>query len=195
MERAGLGDDDAFTTLVDRYYEHVVYVIHHLMGNKYQAHDLAQEVFLRIYRARRSYRAKSKFSTWLFVIVNNVVRNARRSLARRREVLMGIPTFADDRNTDRPFDIHRAARQDGLRDHLRVEPADALLQDELCERVRAAVEDLNARQRTAILLYHFAGLSYAEVADEMETTLCAAKALLHRARHSLRDQLQSYANA
>jgi RNA polymerase sigma-70 factor (ECF subfamily) len=178
------GDREAFEQLVARYYDRVLFVVEHLLGNGSQAEDLAQEVFLRVYRARRSYRPESKFSTWLFVIANNVVRNARRTLARRREVQAS--------SCDSPRAV-LAERADN--DDREVEPAEASVRAELRETVRRAIGDLNSRQRTAVLLYHFKGLSYAEVADAMETSPCAAKALLHRARLSLRGQLQTYVNS
>ena len=184
MMRVGTGDQAAFETLVGRYYDRVRFVIEHLLGHSRLTDDLAQEVFLRVYRARESYRPESKFSTWLFVIVNNVVRNARRSLARRREVQATETARNTETLAERTVDERRFRT-----------PPDMTLRGELCETVHGAIAGLNTRQRTAILLYHFSGFSYAEIADEMETTLCAAKALLHRARMSLRDQLHNYAKA
>jgi RNA polymerase sigma-70 factor (ECF subfamily) len=179
MLRVCRGDQAAFNELVELYYDRVVFVIEHL-GRGQQAEDLAQEVFLRVYRARHSYRPESKFSTWLFVIANNVVRNARRSLARRREVQASA------------CDVQRGPHYEpvceGQRDS---QPVEESMRTELRQTVRDAVGDLNARQRTAILLYHFKGMSYAEVADSMNTTLAATKALLHRARLSLRGPLQN----
>lgn len=180
MLRAGQDDRAAFDSLVSRYYDRVRFVIGHLLGDGRQADDLAQEVFMRVYRARHTYRPESKFSTWLFVIVNNVVRNARRTLSRRREVQVSLPA---DR-ADEPGSA--------VNDHRSAGPLEATLAGELRETVREAIEELNGRQKEAILLYHFRGFSYAEIADEMDTTLCAAKALLHRARGTLRDQLTRY---
>lgn len=184
MLRVRDGDRDAFETLVEAYYGRVVGIIEHLMGSRQQSEDLAQDVFLRVYRARENYRPESKFSTWLFVIVNNVVRNSRRSLARRREVHVGgyepyRRLFLETANDSGPT----------------AGPLDESMRGELRATVRDAIDDLNSRQQTAVLLYHFKGLSYAEVAESMDTTLCAAKALLHRARTSLRRQLNTYVNS
>ena len=78
------GDEDgAFEELVERYQARLVAVMHHLVGNAEEAEDLAQEVFLRVYRARAKYRPKSKFSTWLFTIANNLALNCLRSRQRR----------------------------------------------------------------------------------------------------------------
>jgi RNA polymerase sigma-70 factor (ECF subfamily) len=175
------GDGAAFDALVAEYYHHVLAVIQHLMGSSQQAEDLAQEVFLRVYRARSSYQPDSKFSTWLFVIVNNVVRNARRTLARRREV--SVPR--DNTAWCQPLDLRAYGET----------PDTALLRQETRQTIREAIETLNPRQRRAMMLYHYQGMSYAKIAAQMDTTLLAAKALLHRARVALRDNLESFVNA
>ena len=84
-------DDDAaaFEELVLRYQGRLLAVLEHLVGKRDLAEDLAQEVFLRVYRARKRYQPTAKFSTWLFTIANNVASNAKRSLSRRREVVAG----------------------------------------------------------------------------------------------------------
>src|SRR5437879_3324466 len=81
----GVRDDEpgAFEELVARYQSRLVGIMHHLVGNLEEAEDLAQEVFLRMYRARKKYRARSKFSTWLFTIANNLALNSLRSRQRK----------------------------------------------------------------------------------------------------------------
>ena len=174
------GDQAAFDELVAQYYHRVLAVIQHLMGSPRQSEDLAQEVFLRVFRARSTYQPNAKFSTWLFVIVNNVVRNARRSLARRCETTV-------------PFD-NPVWRQPLDGDVCHETPDVVLLRGEVQQVIKDGIQALNARQRTAMMLYHYQGLSYAEIAKRMDTTLLAAKALLHRARVALRDNLESFAN-
>lgn len=181
MLRVRQEDGDAFNALVAGYYERVLAVIQHLMGSSRQAEDLTQEVFLRVYRARSSYQPNSKFSTWLFVIVNNVVRNARRSLARRCEV--NIPQEITP--WSHPFESRSCGET----------PDVSLLRQETRHAIRKAIDGLNSRQRTAMMLYHYKGMSYAEIATQMDTSLLAAKALLHRARVALRDSLDSFVNA
>ena len=88
------GDANAFEELVSRYQNRLLGVLEHLVGKRDLAEDLAQEVFLRVYRARARYEPNAKFSTWLFTIANNLASNARRSLARRREV------HIDQRNSE-----------------------------------------------------------------------------------------------
>ena len=181
MLRVHQDDGEAFNQLVAEYYERVLAIIQHLMGNARQSEDLTQEVFLRVYRARASYQPNSKFSTWLFVIVNNVVRNARRSLARRCEVNIAY----DSTPWSHPFESRTCGET----------PDVILLRQETRQTIRTAIDGLNSRQRTAMMLYHYRGFSYAEIAQHMDTTLLAAKALLHRARVTLRDQLDAFVNS
>src|SRR5262245_18144554 len=86
MQRVRDDDASAFAELVELYQQRLVTVMHHLVGNKEEAEDLAQEVFLRVYRTRKKYRARAKFSTWLFTIANNLALNALRSRQRRPAV-------------------------------------------------------------------------------------------------------------
>src|SRR5205085_5059291 len=86
----------AFEELMLRYQNRLVTVLEHLVGRRDLAEDLAQDVFLRVYRARKRYVAGSKFSTWLFTIANNVAFNALRTLARRREVHVAAPPAPDE---------------------------------------------------------------------------------------------------
>jgi len=83
-------EPNAFEELVEKYQHRLVAVLHHLVGNAEEAEDLAQEVFLRIYRARKKYRARAKFSTWLFTIANNLALNSLRS--RRRKASVPLPS-------------------------------------------------------------------------------------------------------
>jgi len=178
-------DDDAlaFEELVQRYQNRLVSILQHLVRKREQAEDLAQEVFLRVYRARKSYQPDAKFSTWLFTIANNVAKNAKRSLARRREVnLASAPQDADVP----PALEQMALAASGLM------PARQLDKSERAEMVRLAMESLNERQRMALLLSKFENMSYVEIADTMEMSVQATKSLLCRARENLRDLLQPY---
>ena len=178
MLRVRAGDDAAFEELFGRYNGRVQAVITYLMGNRQSAEDLAQDVFLRVYRARHNYVVGAKFSTWLFTIVNNVVSNARRSLGRRREVNIA-------------FDDPDASHVENLWFDSSVEsPVQAAEHKELCNLVQNGVGQLGERQRAAVSLCDFAGMSYAAVADELRTTPDAAKSLIHRGRMSLRKMLE-----
>ena len=177
-------DDNAaaFEELVSRYQVRLLTIFRHLVGNQSLAEDLAQETFMRVFRARKRYEPGAKFSTWLFTIANNVASNAKRSLARRREV--GAPTGS---NTTSVISLEQMAKEaSGLM------PARRLDTVEMAELVRSAVETLNPRQRMAILLCRFEGMSYAEIAEAMDMTPQAVKSLLSRARGNLRAALEPY---
>ena len=88
MMRARDGDDGAFSELVTRYQDRLVSLLTNMVGNAENAEDLAQDVFLRIYKARNGYEPNAKFSTWLFAIAHNVACNSKRSKVRRKEVQM-----------------------------------------------------------------------------------------------------------
>lgn len=172
----------AFEELVARYQNRLLTVFHHLVGNSSLAEDLAQEVFLRVFRARKRYVPGAKFSTWLFTIANNVARNAKRTLARRREV--SAPTGS---HTTSMISLEQMAKEaSGLM------PARQLDGIEMVEVVRLAIQTLGPRQRMAVLLSRFEGMSYAEIAETMEMTPQAVKSLLSRARGNLRTALEPY---
>ena len=177
------GSAAAFEELVLRYQDRLITVLEHLVGNRDSAEDLAQEVFLRVYRARKRYEPGAKFSTWLFTIANNVAANARRGRARRREVTL--------RSRDsgplgpRPLDVLLQVSSGQI-------PARQLDKAEACDIVRLAVAALNERQRMAVLLSKFEGMSYVDIGETMELTPQAVKSLLSRARNALREVLEPY---
>lgn len=178
-------DDDAaaFEELVIRYQNRVIGVLTHLTRKREQAEDLAQEVFLRVFRARKRYTPDAKFSTWLFTIANNVALNAKRSLARRREVNLR----ADAHDDDGPRALDQMALEaSGLM------PTRQLDKTERAEMVRLAIEALPERQRVALLLSKFENMSYVDIAETMEMTVQATKSLLSRARENLRAILEPY---
>jgi RNA polymerase sigma-70 factor, ECF subfamily len=178
-------DDDAaaFEELVLRYQTRLVSILQHLVRGRDQAEDLAQEVFLRVFRARKRYRPDAKFSTWLFTIANNVASNANRSQARRREVHVSSSQGSGCANI--PLEQLALAASGSM-------PARRLDKVERAEIVRQAVTSLNDRQRMALLLSKFEGMSYAEIAEAMELTIQATKSLLSRARENLRVLLGPY---
>jgi len=177
-------DDDAaaFEELVARYQDRLIMILAHLVGVRHQAEDLAQDVFLRVYRARKRYEPGAKFSTWLFTIANNVASNALRSRSRRKEVHVNA---RPDESTAMPLE-QMAAESSGLM------PARQLDRVERAEIVRKAIETLNERQRMALLLSKFEGMSYAEIAETMDLSTKAIKSLLSRARVNLRSVLEPY---
>ncbi len=178
-------DDDAaaFEQLVRRYQDRLITVLEHLVGNRDQAEDLSQDVFLRVYRARKRYQAGAKFSTWLFTIANNVASNALRSRSRRREVT--LQPHDSGPLGPRPLDVMLAASSGQM-------PARQLDKAEMRDIVQMAVAALGERQRMAVLLSKFEGMCYAEIAEAMELSPQAVKSLLSRARVNLREVLEPY---
>lgn len=179
-------DDDAaaFEELVRRYQNRLVSLLAHLVGSRDQAEDLAQDVFLRVYRARHRYVPGSKFSTWLYTIAHNVASNALRGKSRRKEVnLVARPT--ESGATPNPMDA-AAVEASALM------PTRQLDKAELREVVKLAIAALNERQRMAVLLNKFEHLSYEEIAEIMQLNLPAVKSLLSRARTTLREILDPY---
>jgi RNA polymerase sigma-70 factor (ECF subfamily) len=178
-------DDNAaaFEELVLRYQSRLMAVLEQLVQKRDVAEDLAQEVFMRVFRARKTYQPGAKFSTWLFTIANNVASNALRSLARRREVNVS-PHGDRDSATDPMSQI--ALEASGLM------PTRQLDRSERAEIVQRAIQSLSDRQRLALLLSRFEGMSYAEIAETMGLTSQAVKSLLSRARCNLRVALEPY---
>ncbi len=173
----------AFEELMLRYQNRLVTVLDHLVGGRDQAEDLAQEVFLRVYRSRKRYVPGAKFSTWLFTIANNVAANARRSRSRRREVSLSVSDGSSS-GGNRLDQLAQAAS--GLM------PARQLDKAEMREVVRLAIEALNERQRMAVLLSKFENMSYADIAETMNMSQEAIKSLLSRARLNLKEVLEPY---
>jgi RNA polymerase sigma-70 factor (ECF subfamily) len=180
----GVRDDEpgAFEELVARYQSRLVGVMHHLIGNLQEAEDLAQEVFLRVYRARKKYRARCKFSTWFFTIANNLALNVLR--ARQRRPVVRLNTRDSGPLGPRPAEqlVHDSGSQ----------PSKRVQQTELAAVIRQALDGLNERQRLAVILNKFEDMNYAEIAEVMGLTTKAVKSLLCRARENLRAALQDY---
>ncbi len=183
MLRVRSDDAEAFEELMLRYQNRVVSLLAHITGHRDMAEDLAQDVFLRVYRARKRYVPGSKFSTWLFTIAHNVASNAQRTLSRRREVSLASNEFGESGANS--LDAAAVAAS-GLM------PTRQLDKLELRDAVNVAVAALNERQREAVLLNKFEHLSYEEIAEVMQLTPSAVKSLLTRARSNLRDVLKPY---
>jgi RNA polymerase sigma-70 factor (ECF subfamily) len=177
-------DDDpvAFAELVELYQHRLVTVMHHLVSNKEEAEDLAQEVFLRVYRTRKKYRPRAKFSTWLFTIANNLALNALRSRQRKPS----IPLDVRDSGPLGPRPAEQLVRD------RQSQPGERMQQQELAAIIQEALAELNERQRAAVVLNKFEDMNYAEIAEVMNLTTKAVKSLLSRARENLRLALKQY---
>jgi RNA polymerase sigma-70 factor (ECF subfamily) len=182
MLRVRDDDNSAFGELVELYHQRLVTVMHHLVGRGDEAEDLAQEVFLRVFRSRKKYHPRAKFSTWLFAIANNLALNHLRN--RQRKPVVALPARDSGPLGPRPAEQLVAGRE---------QPPDHAMQErELAAVVRAALETLNERQRVAVVLNKFEDMNYAEIAEVLGLTTKAVKSLLSRARENLRLALKDY---
>jgi RNA polymerase sigma-70 factor (ECF subfamily) len=173
----------AFEVLVTRYQHRLLGVLVHLVGRVEEAEDLTQEVFLRIYRARKGYKPRAKFSTWLFTIANNLALNHLRGKGRTPMVAVR----GDDGSGSqaiRPVEDRVVAREGTASAQMR--------KVELSEVVRDALDGLGEDQKMAVLLNKFEDMSYADIAEVMGRSEAAVKSLLARARNHLREQLEPY---
>lgn len=186
MLRAKSGDQEAFNQLVMNYQDRLIGVFGHVLGGRDAAEDLTQEVFLRVYRARNGYKPTAKFSTWLFRIANNLASNTRRGLGRRKEVKLD-PDDSGPMGT-RPEE-QMIAEKSALMPNRQAD------RNELQKTVNEAMETLNDRQRMAVLLHKFEGMSYADIGHAMEMSSAAVKSLLSRARENLRMKLEPFVKA
>jgi RNA polymerase sigma-70 factor (ECF subfamily) len=172
----------AFEALVERYQHRLLGVLAHLVGSKEEAEDLTQEVFLRIYRARKGYRPRARFSTWLFTIANNLALNHLRGKGRNPASAAGGEGTGSQAMLPAG---ERVLAREGT-------PSAQLRQVELSEVVRRALELLGEDQKVAVLLNKFEDMSYAEIAEVMGRSEAAIKSLLARARNHLREELEPY---
>jgi RNA polymerase sigma-70 factor (ECF subfamily) len=182
MLRVRDDDAEAFADLVELYHHRLVTVMHHLVGNNEEAEDLAQEVFLRVYRGRKKYHPKAKFSTWLYTIANNLALNILRTRQRKPTV----PLNVRDSGPLGARPAEQLVQDRGER------PDQSMQKQELTAVVQQALDTLNERQRIAVVLNKFEDMNYAEIAEVMGLTTKAVKSLLSRARDNLRLALQEY---
>ena len=183
MLRVREGDAAAFTELVELWQARLVTLFFHLTGDHATAEDLAQETFLRVYRARERYRPTAKFTTWIHTIANNVASDLRQRAYRRLE--RGVPTSVSASSSAIGLD-QLAIAASGLL------PARVADRVELQDVVRQALAGLGERQRMAVLLAKFEQCSYEEIAAAMNTSVPAVKSLLFRARDQLKAALEPY---
>ncbi len=183
MLRVRDGDTAAFERLMGLWQDRLVRLFMHHTGDHATAEDLTQEVFLRVYRARASYRPTAKFTTWIHTIANHVVSDLKQRSYRRRE--HGVPASASASSSAIGLD-QMAVAASGLM------PARVADRRELRAVVQEAIAALGERQRMALLLAKFEHCSYEEIAAAMELSVPAVKSLLFRARDQLREAIAPY---
>ena len=180
MLRVRDGDVAAFAELVELWQDRLVTLFVHQTGDHALAEDLAQETFMRVYRARDRYRPTAKFTTWVHTIANNLASDLRQRAYRRLE--RGVPHAVSASSSAIGLD-QLAVAASGLL------PARVADQGELQRMVQRALATLNERQRMAVLLAKFEHCSHEEIAAAMGLSVPAVKSLLFRARDQLRAAL------
>jgi RNA polymerase sigma-70 factor (ECF subfamily) len=177
MERIGEGDHTAFRQLIERHQNAVIGTVAKMLGNHSEAEDIAQQVFLRIWRNAKRYRPDAKFTTYLFTITRNLVFNETRRKSRKKEV------SSDEREENSNQLIEASPDR---------QPDAELLQAELQHAVDEAIAALPETQRMAVVLRRYEQLSYEEIAVVLNLSVSAVKSLLFRARTTLREALSDY---
>lgn len=181
MLRAKAGDDAAYEFLVEKFRRPMLSFMYRAVHNTSVAEELAQEVFLRVYRSRQTYNAEAKFSTWLYRIATNLAANyARDTKAERAQGSISLDE--PDEETGTTLDV-ADTRPNIEQDLLRVERLAA---------IRRHVHALPERQRNAVLMHKYQGLDYRQIAQVLNLSESATKSLLFRAYETLRERLKEF---
>ena len=177
MQRCADGDEAACSELVSEHQRMVFQLAMNLLGERDEALDLSQEVFLRVFRTIHRFRGQSSLRTWIYRIAVNQARNRHRFWRRRHR--------ADQVSLDQHIETHGDFLSAG-----ESRPDRVLAQKELAERLQHALDRLPFDQRTAIVLHEIDGLSYEEIAFSLGVAIGTVKSRLTRARHALRLELR-----
>ncbi len=181
MLRVAEGDEAGFTYLAQKYHRPMIHFLFRMVGNQAIAEELAQEVFLRVYRARESYRAEARFTTWLYRIATNLAVNYARDTKHERT--------AQTVYLDQP-DPETGTSPDLADDEPSAE--ERLLRNERMAAIRLHVMALPERQRMAVLMHKYQGLDYRQIGEVLKLSESATKSLLFRAYQTLREKLKDF---
>src|SRR5580658_4352996 len=181
MLRVKRGDRAAFTQLVEKYKQPVMNFVYRSLRDEAEAEDVAQNVFLQVYKSRVRYQRTAKFSTWLFTIARNLCLNELRR--RSRHPAESIEE-AHVEHEDQPRQQYE--------DKSHIAAPERLLHGELAQKIEEALAGLPENQRTAILLCRQDELSYEEISEVLDCSLSATKSLIHRGREALKEKLKRY---
>ena len=181
MLRLKAGDDSAFDHLVEKFRRPLVGFMYRMARNQSVAEELAQEVFLRVYRSRQSYAAEAKFSTWLYRIATNLALNHVRD-TRNERLLATVSLDEPDEESGRTLDV-----ADG-----RHTIEENLVRHERMQAIRQCVEQLPERQRLAVVMHKYQEMDYREIASVLKMSESATKSLLFRAYEALRVTLKDF---
>jgi len=181
MLRVAEGDEAGFTYLAEKYHRPMIHFLFRMVNNQAIAEELAQEVFLRVYRARGSYRAEARFTTWLYRIATNLAVNHARDTKHERS--------AQTVYLDQP-DEETGTSPDLADDEPSAE--ERLLRDERMAAIRRHVMALPERQRMAVLMHKYQGMDYRQIGEVLKLSESATKSLLFRAYQTLREKLKDF---
>ena len=177
MARVATGDEVAFEELIERHQYAIIGTVAKMLGNASDAEDIAQQVFIRLWKSAPRYKPTAKFTTFLFTIARNLVFNESRRRSRKKEYSM------DEREDD--FHLQTPDTQNAT-------PDEGLLHAELQHAVDQAIADLPEKQRLAVILRRYEGMPYDEIGQVLGLSIPAVKSQLFRARNTLRESLQTY---
>ena len=181
MLRVKAGDQSAFDYLVQKYRRPLVSFMYRMAHNSAAAEDLAQEVFLRVYRSRQTYEASAKFTTWLYRIATNLaVNHARDTRHERPEISVSLDE--PDAETGTTFELPDGA----------LSAEQEMVRRERLLAIRSKVEALPEQQRLAVMLHKYQQMDYKQIADVLKKSESATKSLLFRAYETLREQLKEF---
>jgi RNA polymerase sigma-70 factor, ECF subfamily len=181
MLRVAAGDEAGFNYLAQKYHRAIIHFLFRMVRNDAVAEELAQEVFLRVYRSRESYRAEAKFTTWLYRIATNLAVNHARDTKHERSAQTIYLDAPDEESGTTP---------DVADDEPSVEQR--LMRDERMAAIRTHVMALPERQRMAVLMHKYQGMDYRQIGDVLKLSESATKSLLFRAYQTLRDKLKEF---
>jgi RNA polymerase sigma-70 factor (ECF subfamily) len=179
MSRIKAGDPEALRELIEAHQHRVIGTVAKMLGDEADAEDIAQQVFVRIWRSAPRYEPTAKFTTWLFKIPRNLVFNELRR--RRRRAAFSLDRSIED--DERP--MHTA-------DPGSKAPDTALLDEEMQAAIQGAIDELPEVQRMAIILRRYDDISYEEIGDILDLSVPAVKSVIFRARTELRQKLRRY---
>ena len=181
MLRVKRGDRAAFTELVEKYKQPVMNFVQRSLRDETEAEDLAQNVFLQVYKSRARYERTAKFSTWLFTIARNLCLNEIRRRSRHPAESLEETHAEHDELPSRQYEDKKVLLA-----------TENVLHGELADKIEAALAELPEQQRSAILLCRQDELSYDEIAEVLGCSLSATKSIIHRGRETLKEKLKTY---
>ncbi len=179
MARIKQGDTDALRDLIEAHQHRVIGTVAKMLGDDCDAEDIAQQVFIRVWKSAARYEPTAKFTTWLFKITRNLVFNELRR--RKRHPTRSLDATMDD--DDRPLQIPDPGTK---------APDDALLNDEMQSAIQKAIDELPEIQRMAIILRRYDDIPYEDIGEILGLSVPAVKSVLFRARTELREKLKKY---